>query len=93
MPLKSCFIEIWPEAISEIIVGIKYGLTFLGLFNSLLCCSSKVLIPPIPDPIITPILFLSVLIFEIFESLIASSAAIIAKAVNLSILLSSFVVK
>ena len=47
------------EAISDIIDGIKNGLTLLGELSRFLCCFSKVFNPPIPDPIITPIRFLS----------------------------------
>ena len=36
--------------------GIKKGLTYLGFFMSLKCCFSIELIPPIPEPMITPIL-------------------------------------
>jgi hypothetical protein len=74
---------------SEIILGIKYGLTLFGFFNSFICWFSKDFIPPIPEPSITPTLLGSKL-SNIPESSNASLAAINAKQVNLSILFNSF---
>ena len=55
-PFAPIFIAISPAEILEIIIGIKKGLTLFDPFsNNTLCCFSKVPIPPIPEPIITPI--------------------------------------
>ena len=48
-------IAIIPDAILAIIIGIKYGETLRGPFSKRAVCSvMKVLIPPIPEPIYTP---------------------------------------
>src|SRR5215216_1641618 len=60
-PIKPCLIEIHPDAISTITLGIKYGL-ILGvpspLAKSITSCW-KVEKPPLPEPQITPIRVLS----------------------------------
>ena len=55
-PFAPILIAISPAEILEIIIGTKNGLTLPGPFsNNILCCFSKVPIPPIPEPIITPV--------------------------------------
>jgi len=55
-PFAPILIAISPADILEIIMGIKNGLTLPGPFsNNILCCFSNVPIPPIPEPIITPV--------------------------------------
>ena len=55
LPLQSCLIAIIPAAIFPIIIGIKREETLLGPFSkSFVCSTSKVPIPPIPVPNITP---------------------------------------
>jgi hypothetical protein len=51
-------IETSPDAISEIIIGMKKGLTReTPLFSMLRCWDSNVSIPPTPEPSSTPIRF------------------------------------
>jgi len=54
-PFKPNCIATLAAPILTIIMGIKKGLTFCGprLINTS-CCSSKVEIPPIPEPKMTP---------------------------------------
>ena len=54
-PLAPNWIETWPEAMLLIIIGMKNGLTRPGPFSTrFACCSSKVSMPPMPEPMITP---------------------------------------
>ncbi|MNN97971.1 hypothetical protein D3C81_2172440 [compost metagenome] len=54
-PLAPVIMEIWPEAMLAIIIGIKNGLTRLGPFSiRMVCCSSQVCRPPMPEPTYTP---------------------------------------
>jgi len=54
-PLNPNWIDTCPAAMSEIIIGMKNGLTRPGPFSSCTeCWLSKVSMPPIPDPMSTP---------------------------------------
>src|SRR5690606_21360302 len=91
IPLSPYFMDITPDAISTIILGIKYGLN-LGVpspcANSLTCCWN-VWIPPLPEPHITPILFLLRFSHLMLPCFMASSTAITAYWVNKSYFLAS----
>ncbi len=55
-PLALNIIATLPAAIFPIIIGIKNGLTRSGPFSRKReCCSSKVSIPPIPEPMAVPV--------------------------------------
>ena len=56
-PLQPYLIAMVPAAILGIIIGMKYGDTYLGpLVSSFSKTSSNVPMPPIPDPKYTPAL-------------------------------------
>ena len=94
-PLKPYIIEICPAERSEIILGIKYGLN-LGVpspfANSATSCS-KVVIPPIPAPQITPIRSRSSVAVSMPESSMASLAQMMANCANKSYFRASFLSK
>ena len=79
-PRRPCRMEIWPGAISRIILGMKNGLNrgVPSPLAKLTTSSVKVFKPPIPDPQITPIRFVSREGKSKPASLIASSEAAIA---------------
>ena len=90
-PFAPKSIETWPVAMSGISIGTKKGLTLLGpLFFSIVCATSNVSIPPIPEPIHTPIrLALSSLIVKLASST-ACLAATTAYCVKRSMRRASF---
>ncbi len=74
-PLAPKFIATCPAAVSGSIIGTMNGLTRLGPFLvSIEASFSRVLTPPIPVPIITPVRVL-------FESVISRSASSSASSV------------
>ena len=86
-PLKPYRMDIWPGAMSVIIIGIKNGLIRRGPRSmSVRDCCSKVCIPPIPELTITPIRSLSSLSKSMPECFTAFPAATTANCVNRSIL-------
>lgn len=92
MPRNPYLIEMAPEAILTILFGMKNGLNLGVPFPNLYSpnCSSKVEIPPSPQPHITPIRFLFKVSKSIFAFVIASSAAYRAYCVKRSYFLISF---
>ena len=85
-PRRPKCIEIWPEAILLIIMGIMKGETFFGPRSlRMVCCSSRVLRPPIPEPTRTPARSRSIEACSRPASLQASPAAAIARWVYRSV--------
>ncbi|EAL13276.1 hypothetical protein protein [Bacillus cereus G9241] len=91
IPFAPVAIDTWPAAISGIIIGTKNGLTRRGPFSvKILNCSSYVSIPPIPEPIHTPIRGPFSSVISSFASATAIFAAATAYCVKRSIRRASF---
>ncbi|OPZ97639.1 MAG: hypothetical protein BWY70_01433 [Bacteroidetes bacterium ADurb.Bin408] len=94
-PVKPYFMEMWPAAISDIILGMKNGLK-RGISLPLtypMTSSKKVVIPPMPDPQITPMRSRSVASRFSPLSFMASSVETRAYCENRSCFLTSFLSK
>ena len=90
-PLILNIIEIWPDAIFTISIGIRKGVILEGPLSSMtLCCSSMILKLPMPEPTKTPILKGSSFDISRPESSTASLAAVTANCTNFSMRLNSF---
>ena len=90
LPLQPNWIATFPAAIFVIIIGTNIGLILPGPFSSNFLCSLSIACKlPTPEPIETPILFLSVFSKSSPESSTACFAAATAYWENNSILLAS----
>ena len=90
-PLTFNIMEIWPDAILTMSIGIRNGVILEGpLLRITLCCSSIILKLPIPEPTNTPILKGSSFGMSRPESSAASFAAVTANCTNFSMRLNSF---